>query len=54
MVVTAASQLFTCTLTSLSYMIESSNTSLNNTWDRFREKGPSAYIIKFPVHVIEM
>ena len=23
-------------------------------WDYFREKGPNAYIIKFPVHAIEM
>ena len=25
-----------------------------HVWDRFREKGPNAYIIKFPVCTIEM
>ena len=32
----------------------SSQTSKLDIWDRFHEKGPSAYIIKFPVHTIQM
>ena len=34
--------------------IKVTDTPLYRIWDRFREKGPNAYIIKFPVRAIEM
>ena len=31
------------------FLLNTCISALVNTWDRFREKGPNAYIIKFPV-----